>query len=72
MKSMDEKSSAQGRIFNKENNREAPKFLEKVKFQIGVKKFLWLKKLKILRHGHVLLVNLTLKKLLERFTEKNC
>ena len=39
MKSMDEKSSAQGRIFNKENNREGPKFLEKVKFQIGVKKF---------------------------------
>ena len=72
MKPMDEKASAQAHIFNKENNREDPKFLEKVKFQIGVKKFLWLKKLKILYHGHVLLVNLTLQKLLERFTEKNC
>ena len=72
MKSMDENSSTQAHIFNRENNREGPKFLEKVKFQIGVKKFLWLKKLKILCHGHVLLVNLTLKKLLERFTEKNC
>ena len=72
MKPMDEKASAQAHIFNKENNREGPKLLEKVKFQISVKRFLWLKKLKILCHGHVLLVNLTLKKLLERFTEKNC
>ena len=39
MKPMDENSSAQVHIFNKENNREGPKFLEKVKFQIGVKKF---------------------------------
>ena len=72
MKPMDEKASAQAHIFNKENNREGPKLLEKVKFQISVKRFLWLKKLKILCHGHVLLVNLTLQNLLERFTEKNC
>ena len=72
MKPMDEKASAQAHIFNKENNREGPKLLEKVKFQISVKRFLWLKKLKILCHGHVLLANLRLKKLLERFTEKNC
>ena len=31
-----------------------------------------LKKLKILYHGHMLLVILTGKKLMERFTKKNC
>ena len=30
------------------------------------------KKLKILYHGHMLLVILTVKKLLERFMKKNC
>ena len=47
-------------------------FFQKVTFQIGLKRFLWLKKLKILCHGHMLLVTLMVKKLLERFAEKNC
>ena len=45
-------------------------FLQKAMFQIGLKKFLWLKKLKVLCHGHMLLVILKAKKLLECFT--NC
>ena len=45
-------------------------FLQKAMFQIGLKKFLWLKKLKVLCHGHMLLVILKAKKLLECF--KNC
>ena len=40
--------------------------------QIGLKKFLWLKKLKIQFHGHMLLVILMVKKLLEHFMKKNC
>ena len=44
----------------------------KVTFQIGLRRFLWLKKLKTLCRGHVLLVILKAKKLLERFTEQNC
>ena len=40
-------------------------FLHKVLFQIGRKKFLLLKKLKILCHGHMLLMILIEKKLLE-------
>ena len=39
--------------------------------QIGLKKFLSLKKLKILCHGHVLLMVLTEKKFLKRFTKTN-
>ena len=45
-------------------------FFGKVTLQIGLKK--WLKKLKILCRGHVLLVILTSKKLLELFFKKNC
>ena len=41
-------------------------FLEKAMFQIDLK-FLWLKKLKTLFPGHMLLVILKEKKLLERF-----
>ena len=40
-------------------------FLPKLTFQIGLKMFLWLKKLKILFGGHKLLVTLKAKKLLE-------
>ena len=40
----------------------------KLIFQIGLKKFLWLKKLKILFRGHMFLVILNAKKLLGRFT----
>ena len=47
-------------------------FLQKVTFQIGLKKCLWLKKLEILFRGHILLVILKVKKLLEHFTKKNC
>ena len=47
-------------------------FLQKAMFQIGMKKFLCLKKIKTLCHGHMLLAMLTEKKLLERFTKKNC
>ena len=46
-------------------------FLQKVTLQIGLKKFLWLKKLKILCRGHTLLVILKEKRLLERFMKKN-
>ena len=47
-------------------------FLQKGMFQIDLKKFLRLKKLKTLCCGHMLLVILTEKKLLECFTKKNC
>ena len=47
-------------------------FLQKVTFQFGLRKFLRLNRLKILCHGHMLLVILTLKKLLGRFMIKNC
>ena len=41
-------------------------------FQIGLKKFLLLKKLKILCHGNMLLVILKMKKLLELFMKNSC
>ena len=41
-------------------------------FQIVLKKFLLLQKIKILFRGHMLLALLKMKKLLERFTKKNC
>ena len=44
--------------------------LKKVTLQIGLK-FLWLKKLKILCRGHILLM-IFRKKLLELFKKKNC
>ena len=48
------------------------RILQKGMFQIGLKKTLWLKTFNILCHGHMLLIILTEKKLLERFTKKNC
>ena len=45
-------------------------FLHKVVLQIGLKKFLWLEKLKILFYGHMLLMLLIENKLLELFTKK--
>ena len=59
--------------FNHGNNKEGPKFkvddhvripkYEKYFWsQIGLKKILWWKKLKILCHGHMLLVIITVKK----------
>ena len=67
---------------SKDINDEDPKFeiddiagiskykniFTKTMLQIGLKKFLWLKKLKILCLGHMLLVILKGIKLLERFT----
>ena len=47
-------------------------FLQKITVQIGQKKFLWLKKLETLCHGHMLLMILTEKKFSELFTKKNC
>ena len=45
-------------------------FLQKPKFRIGLKSFLLLQKVKILFHGHMLLVILKANKLLEHFTKK--
>ena len=47
-------------------------FLQKDMFQIDLKKIIQLQKLKILFRGHLSLVILELKKLLESFTNKNC
>ena len=47
-------------------------FLQKTMFQIGLKKFLWLKKFKTLYSGHMFFVILMETKLLEHFTKKNC
>ena len=46
-------------------------FLQKVKYQIGLKKFFLLKTLEKLCRGYLLLVILTVKKLLELLTKKN-
>ena len=48
------------------------KILLKAILQIGLKKFLLLKKLKIQSHGHMLLMTLMMKKFLEHFMKKNC
>ena len=48
------------------------KILLKAILQIGLKKFLQLKKLKIQFHGLMLLMILMVRKLLEHFMEKNC
>ena len=45
--------------------------LQKITFKIGLNKFSWLEKLKILYRGHILLMILTEKKLLECFTKKS-
>ena len=47
-------------------------FLQNSFFQIVMNKFSWLKKLERLRRGHILLVILKVKKLLKRFTKKDC
>ena len=46
-------------------------FLQEAMFQIGLKKVLWLKKLKTLCFGHMFLVILKVKKLLKCFMKKN-
>ena len=73
---------------SKEINNKKPKFkigdtvrmskykniaiMQKVTVQIGLKEFLWLKKLKMLYPGQVLVMILMEKKLLERFTKTIC
>ena len=47
-------------------------FLLKDMLLIGQKTFLYSVKLRILYRGHMLLMNLTVKKLLELFMKKNC
>ena len=46
--------------------------LQKFTLQIGLKKFLWLKKLKIPCCGHMLLMIIMEKKFLEHFMKTNC
>ena len=46
-------------------------FLLKDTLQIGLKKFLYLKKLRIQFHGHMLLMISMVKKVLEHFIKKN-
>ena len=48
------------------------RFLQKAMFQIDLKTFLWLKKLKTLCLGDMFLEIVKAKKLLEGFTKKNC
>ena len=61
---------------NKAMNNKDPKFEVGDHVRISTykdvfaKKFLWLKKFKILCHGHMLLVILKVKKLLEYFTKR--
>ena len=71
---------------SKESNNKNPKLkigdvvgiskykniLAKVTLQISSKRFLWLKKLKLLCHGLMLLMILTGTKLLGRFMKNNC
>ena len=52
-------------------NQNLKLLLHKAMFQIGMKKILWLTKLKILCCGYMLLMILTEKKLFERLTNKN-
>ena len=47
------------------------RILQKTMFKVGLKKVFVLQKLKILFRGHMLLVTLKAKKLLERFTKDN-
>ena len=47
-------------------------FLQQAMFQIGLKKFMWLKKIKSLCRELMLLVFLKVKKFLKRFTKKDC
>ena len=85
MKPIDVKSSTHINL-NKENNKEGPKF--KVGDYVTISKYKnifakgyapnWseevfaITKVKILCRGHILLVILTVKKLLECLTKKNC
>ena len=85
MKSVDVRSSTYF-DFDKKNNKEDPEFkvgdpvrisnlktcFQKFVFQICLKTFLWFQMLKILLHGHMLLVIFKMKKLLEPIMKENC
>ena len=73
--------------FDKENNNEGPEFkvgdnvleyqniqifFKKVIFRVGLRTVLWLKMLKTMCCGHLLLVILIVRKLLESLTKNNC
>ena len=53
-------------------NQNIKTFSQKATLQIGLKKFLWLKKLNILCCGQMLLIILMGKNFLDRFTKTNC
>ena len=81
MKPFDVKSNTYIDSKKKKINYQNPKFKigdivrnskYKSMFQIGLKKFLLLKKSKTLFRGHMLFVILKENKLLEPFTKKNC
>ena len=70
---MTKESNKEGSKFKVADHVRLPKykrFLQKAMLQIGLKNFLWLKKLKLLCHRYVVSFILTEKKSLERFT--NC
>ena len=70
-----EKSNNKDLKFKIDYNVRIPKikiFLQKLIFLIGLKSFLWLKKLKTMSRGDMLLLILMERKLLERFTKKYC
>ena len=85
MKSVDVRSSTYF-DFDKKNSKEDPEFkvgdpvrisnlktcFQKFVFQICLKTFLWFQMLKILLHGHMLLVIFKMKKLLEPIMKENC
>ena len=80
MKPVDVKDNTYIDFLKKVNDKD-PKFkvgdyvrISKYKniFAKGVKKFLYLKKLQIHFHGHMLLMISMMKKLLEHFMKKNC
>ena len=72
---MTKESNKEGSKFKVADHVRLPKykrFLQKAMLRIDLKKFLWLKKLKLLCHRYVVSFILTEKKSLERFTKKNC
>ena len=54
------------------DNQNIKTFLQKPMSHFGLKKFFLSKNLKTLCHGHMLLVTMKAKKLLEIFTKRNC
>ena len=59
-----------GEEINDKEHQNTKIFLEKATPQIGLKNFLWLRKLKILCHKHMLLMILMVKKMQKRFMKR--